>query len=232
MSYRLPNVPQSKFPTAKKHRHYHIIKWLKSLDPGTLLLDAGAGVMRYKTFCEHVDYTSQDFGEFKNSGEVDIDRWDSSECDIICDIVDIPRASGSFDAILCSEVFEHLLRPDLALKELSRLLKPNGQILLTCPFASSYHQDPYFYSAGYSKYWYQHYAAHFGLEIIDLIEFGDFFSAIYSMLFRFRDHNPDDHQFVSNSAKFIALLESRRKDLGSIVHPQPESIVVLMRKIS
>ena len=103
---------------------------------------------------------------------------------------------------------------------------------MTCPFASSYHQDPYFYSAGYSKYWYQHYAAHFGLEIIDLIEFGDFFTTIYSMLFRFRDHNPDDHHFVSNTAKFIALLESRREDLGSIVHPQPESIIVLMRKIS
>lgn len=40
---------------------------------------------------------------------------------------------NSVDNILCSEVIEHLLEPEQALKEFFRVIKPNGKILITCP---------------------------------------------------------------------------------------------------
>ena len=125
------------------------------------------------------------FGEYKGELGSTNDDWDSTKCDVICDINDIPLKSNSFDYILCSEVFEHLPRPDSALKELARLLKPDGSLLITCPFASSYHQEPYFFSSGYSKYWFEEFSQLYSLKIADLEEYGDFFTAMNSMFTRF-----------------------------------------------
>ena len=47
------------------------------------------------------------------------------KCDIISDITNIPLKDQSIEHILCSEVFEHLPNPVLALKELSRIIKIN-----------------------------------------------------------------------------------------------------------
>lgn len=38
-----------------------------------------------------------------------------------------------FDLILCQQVLEHITRPDLALKNLSKMLKPNGRLVITVP---------------------------------------------------------------------------------------------------
>ncbi|WP_121022373.1 class I SAM-dependent methyltransferase [Helicobacter vulpis] len=53
-------------------------------------------------------------------------KWGNTQLDIICDITAIPERDGSFDAIMCVEVFEHLPNPILALKEFSRLLRGGG----------------------------------------------------------------------------------------------------------
>jgi 2-polyprenyl-3-methyl-5-hydroxy-6-metoxy-1,4-benzoquinol methylase len=42
-------------------------------------------------------------------------------------------ADGSFDQIVCVETLEHLLAPDRALAEFSRILKPAGRLILTYP---------------------------------------------------------------------------------------------------
>ncbi len=41
--------------------------------------------------------------------------------------------SGSFDLILCSEVIEHISDSRRALAEMSRLLRPNGVLILSTP---------------------------------------------------------------------------------------------------
>ena len=123
---KLPNQNSKKFNSSKSHRHYVIKNWISSLPAGSSFLDAGAGIMRYKKYCEHLDYISQDFGQYKGESSSLDEAWDSTKCDVICDINDIPLKTASFDYILCSEVFEHLPRPDRALTELSRLLKPDG----------------------------------------------------------------------------------------------------------
>ena len=44
-----------------------------------------------------------------------------------------PFAPESFDAIWCSEVLEHLFDPGFALREMHRVLKPGGRLLVTVP---------------------------------------------------------------------------------------------------
>ena len=82
--------------------------------------------------------------------------WDTSHIDLVSDITAIPAPDASFDAIVCSEVLEHVPEPTHALDEFARLLKPSGKLILTAPFASLVHMAPYHYCSGFSRYWYEY----------------------------------------------------------------------------
>ena len=46
------------------NRKEFIKDWLSSLKSKSTILDAGAGVQQYKKFAKHLNYVSQDFGEY------------------------------------------------------------------------------------------------------------------------------------------------------------------------
>lgn len=169
------------------NRHRAVRRWLASLPSGDSLLDAGAGIQRYRADASHLNYTSQDFAAYKG-GEAFGDRlspaWDASRCDLLCDITAIPVPEHSFDAVLCTEVFEHLPDPQAALRELARVLRPGGRMLLTAPFRSLYHQEPYFFTSGFSRYWYMHHAAACGLLIEAIEPNGSYFADVAQELVR------------------------------------------------
>lgn len=50
----------------------------------------------------------------------------------------IPFPSNYFDLVVSTEVLEHLSDPDTFLREIFRVLKPNGKLLLTTPNLSSW----------------------------------------------------------------------------------------------
>ncbi len=159
-------------------REAWIEKNLRSLKAGAKILDAGAGELKYKKFCTHLDYVSQDFGQYDGHGNREGNQegsWDNSKLDIVSDITKIPVKSGSFDAILCIEVFEHIPDPISALKEFSRILKPGGKLILTVPFCSLTHFAPYYFQNGLSKYWYQKFLPQFGFKIDELSFNGNYF---------------------------------------------------------
>jgi SAM-dependent methyltransferase len=171
----------------ESNRHAAVRRWLASLPVGASLLDAGAGVQRYRGDASHLSYTSQDFGDYKGGeafGDKQSPGWDASRCDLLCDITTIPVPEAHFDHVLCTEVFEHLPEPQLALKELARVLKPGGTLLLTAPFRALYHQDPYFFYSGFSRYWYEHHAPRCGLAITAIEPNGSYFRDIAQELDR------------------------------------------------
>jgi ubiquinone/menaquinone biosynthesis C-methylase UbiE len=50
----------------------------------------------------------------------------------------LPFADGFFDRLFCTEVLEHLKRPERCLAEMGRVLKPEGRAVLTVPNATGF----------------------------------------------------------------------------------------------
>jgi SAM-dependent methyltransferase len=167
--------------TNKQNRDKWVVKQLSALNNGVKLLDAGAGEQQYKRYCDHLDYTSQDFCEYKGIGDgtgLQKNDWDTSQVDIISDIINIPVEDGAFDAILCTEVFEHLKYPVDTLKEFYRLLKPGGILILTAPFCSLTHYAPYHFYSGFNRYFYEHVGMECGFSNIEITPNGNYFEYI------------------------------------------------------
>jgi hypothetical protein len=51
--------------TNKTNREAWLAKHLGDLPAGARILDAGAGELRNRNYCGHLDYVSQDFCEYK-----------------------------------------------------------------------------------------------------------------------------------------------------------------------
>ncbi len=165
-----------------------VIERLKQLPSGGVILDVGSGPQPFKKHCSHLQYVSQDFSQYNpadNPSGLHLEDWEYSKQDIICDIVSIPRDNASFDAILCTEVFEHIPAPIDAIKELSRLLKPNGILILTAPFCSMTHFAPYFFYTGFSRYFYETHLTQNNFEIVELSPNGNYFKYLLQETSRF-----------------------------------------------
>lgn len=169
------------------NRQAWLKKTLASLPAGTRILDAGAGELRNRPLCSHLAYVSQDFGQYQGAGDgkgLQTGKWDTSGIDLVCDITAIPEPNAAFDAILCSEVLEHVPEPTKALDEFARLLRPGGKLILTAPFASLVHFAPYHYCSGFSRYWYEHHLTQRGFQIDELTPNGDWFAYCQQELMR------------------------------------------------
>jgi SAM-dependent methyltransferase len=156
-------------------------KWIEEalakIPKGKRILDAGAGECPYKPFCSHLDYVSQDFSQYHGTGDVGMHTgtFDVSRIDIVSDITNIPVDDASFDAVLCSEVLEHVPYPIKALEELARVLKPGGQLILTAPFISYTHFAPYHFHTGFSRFFYEFHLPKLNFEINEMTPNGNFF---------------------------------------------------------
>ncbi len=182
--------------------------WLKAallkVPAGSRILDAGAGELKYKPYCSHLNYVSQDFAQYDGKGDgigLQMGSWDQTRLDIVSDITTIPEPDASFDAAMCIEVLEHVPYPVEALRELARLLKPGGYLIVTAPFCSMTHFAPYFYQTGYSRYFYEYWLAEFNFNIIDLQFNGNYFEYLAQELRR-----------LPRAAKDYANTELTRKD--------------------
>ncbi len=153
---------------------------LKKIPAGLTILDAGAGESQFKKFCSHLKYIAQDFGEYHGAGEVGLQTgtWDNTKLDIISDIMSIPLPDHSIDAIMCTEVLEHIPDPLRAIKEFARLIKSGGYLLITAPFASLTHFAPYHFASGLSRFFYEKFLPENGFEIKDLQLNGNFFEFV------------------------------------------------------
>ncbi len=88
--------------------------------------------------------------------------------DIECDLNQpLPLESEGFDTILLSDVLEHIAEPWQLWKEMARLLRPGGKILMNTPFFYWLHEQPHDYYR-YTEYALRRFAAQASLTVLEL----------------------------------------------------------------
>lgn len=110
----------------------------KSLPPGARLLDAGAGEGQYRNLFPHVRYTGLDLAVGDSS-------WNYAGLDVLGDLCRLPFGDGCFDAALNIVTLEHVRDPHQVLREIGRVLRPGGELLLVVPQDWEVHQSPHDY---------------------------------------------------------------------------------------
>lgn len=66
-------------------------------------------------------------------------RFGRYNCDGHADIEALPFADAEFDGVICLDVIEHVGDPFRAARELMRVVRPGGHLLVTIPFLGGYH---------------------------------------------------------------------------------------------
>ena len=142
------------------------------------LLDVGAGLSRYRCVAESAGYAylSHDFNAYQPTGAqpgLQNDSWSYPTHDFVCDILDLPE-DQTYDAVLCTEVLEHVPDPARAFNKLARLTASGGRVIVTVPILSLMHQAPFWFSSGLSPFWFRHWSERLGLDVTELAIHGDY----------------------------------------------------------
>lgn len=149
--------------SSRVYLHRFLERAGKAVEPGQLVLDAGAGRAPYRDLFAHARYETADFLAVKKK------RY--AEPDYVCDLTEIPVQDARFDHVILTQVLEHLPEPGKVLAELHRVSKPGGTLWLSAPLFYVVHERPYdFYR--YTPYGLRHLlrGAGFEVEEIDWLE--------------------------------------------------------------
>jgi len=104
------------------------------------VLDVGCGSKPYQHLFGANTYIGMEIQRTAKQG--------SMKADVLYDGKVFPFRTEYFDSVLCSQVLEHVFEPNAFLKEIYRVLKPGGSLLLTTPFVWDEHEQP----ADYARY--------------------------------------------------------------------------------
>lgn len=145
-------------------------KWIAEqavkIPAGSQVLDVGAGSAPYRVLFAHCHYKTQDFSQLRDD-QLRSGRY--AAIDFVSDARSIPVPDRSFDAIVCTEVLEHVPEPIAVVREFGRIVGPGGRLILTAPLGSGIHQEPYHFYGGYTPYWYERFLSEAGFEDIVVV---------------------------------------------------------------
>ena len=137
------------------------------------LLDVGCGDKPYKSICTVDEYIGLEIDDIGNRNH--------SHADVFYDGKTIPFDNEFFDSILSNQVFEHVFNPAIYLKEINRVTKNGGFLLITVPFVWDEHEQPFDF-ARYSSFGLKYLLSENGFEIIEHKKSNNGIEVIFQLL--------------------------------------------------
>lgn len=147
-------------------RHYtakYIADFACVLKQNSLVLDVGGGRAPYRACFPYQRYSS-------------IDANPNAGADIIADIRSLPFGDSVADAVLCAQVLEHVQDPDKALRELRRILKDDGYLILSTPLIIEVHAQADFFR--WTEQGLRLFVQKGGFDILKMEKIGGIFSCL------------------------------------------------------
>ena len=133
-----------------KHIKRHALKFSGNL------IDIGCGDKPYEYLFRNVT---------KYEGlEISSTVHTSTKAEFSYDGRTLPFNKETYESVFLSEVLEHVFNPDEFLKEINRVMTPNGKLFITVPFIWDEHEQPYDF-ARYSSFGIHHLLKKNGFEI-------------------------------------------------------------------
>ena len=105
--------------------------------------------------------------------DVDYGFYDARHIDLVGSADALPMEDGSVEAILSSQVIEHLPDPQMAIAEAARVLRPAGLLFLSWPYLYPIHAPPWDF-ARLSEFAMDRMLAAHGLELVERRRLGGF----------------------------------------------------------
>jgi SAM-dependent methyltransferase len=136
-------------------------------------LDVGCGTKPYQKFFDSSEYIGLEY-------DTGIDS-EKKQADFYYDGKTFPFDEKEFDSAVTNQVLEHIFTPKEFLKEINRILKPEGKLLLTVPFVWDEHEQPFDY-ARYSSFGLKSLLEESGFEIISHKKSVNNISVLFQML--------------------------------------------------
>jgi SAM-dependent methyltransferase len=126
----LRRAAEAKVALSKRMSRHRIDAFLQRELRGVhgTVLDLGAGL--------------RPFADLLPGKTIALDYRPRPDLDLVADAHHLPFGDDSVDSVVCTEVFEHLLDPPAAAREIVRILKPGGRLVLTTRFCFPLHDRP------------------------------------------------------------------------------------------
>jgi SAM-dependent methyltransferase len=157
------------------------------------LLDFGCGTKPYRSLFTNLQhYIGLDI---ENEGH----PHENEPIDVFYDGKTIPFPDQHFDSIFSSEVFEHVFDIEPILNELNRVLKTNGQLLISLPFAWNEHEIPNDF-ARYTSFGIKHILEKAGFEVTETKKTGHFAAVIAQYITLFI------YELIKTKNKYINIM--------------------------
>jgi SAM-dependent methyltransferase len=185
----------------------HLIERLRGVAPRAhgRLLDVGCGNKPYENLFR--PYVTEYIGVEHAARFSETNASQAGGPDLFYDGVALPFEDASFDTVLSVQVLEHTPEPQRLLEEMSRVLRPDGLMILSVPFSFRLHEEPHDYFR-YTPHGLRAMCQKARLEVIEIQPQGGFGSVV-------------GHKLNSLLALRLARVQGLAQSLGKHGHEAP-----------
>lgn len=192
-------------------------------------VDVGSGHAKYKNliklYCK--EYVSVD----NLSSEYQFGD-DNFKPDVVSDVLSMPFDDEEFDTAICTEVLEHIEDPFALFREISRIIKRNGHLILSSGWATPYHKEPKDFWR-FSEDGYRVLCDKSGFEILEVHKKGGLFSCLLYFLNRNIDLNTKKLKNIKIKLGALMVLLERTAEKFDSMFKTEDTIghIIVARKI-